>query len=386
MSSSKKITFPSGPGPGGMGDDAVQPTTPAPSDAALDSLPPPTLMPNGHEPEFQMAAQLRALKYHPVVIFGNSASGKTSLITSLLAALKLEPEWEMGAILNDPVVPQTTDYGRAQQAEANRLFNRVVQEFIAGRGAEATKTPVPFFVPMTVRSGTLNQSLKLAFMESNGESYAPDLQSDNYFAALRKDTEAFVRDYEGSISFIYVLPYTQINVRALNESSAEDPARLRLAELAVAGALQAYERIRIHKNRDSHLLLVSKWDAHYDTKKQDEEVAMSEVLSDTYADVEVFLRQTYPQALSNFQSLSAPKDQRLVTNYCAGLMTGRTIQPLTEDLETRAAIRANQKKVWRWVWASALGYPNGQGATPFPSTDLPPSLIDRFFAWLSRLF
>jgi hypothetical protein len=332
----------------------------------------------GLEPLLQLASQLKALDFHPVVIVGNSFSGKTSLITSLLAALKLEADWEVGANLKDPVLPQNTDIGRKQHEDATRIFNKVVQEFIAGKGAEKTQTTYPFFIPISLRSGRLGQTLNVAFLESNGEAYTPRMDSDRFFADLQEVTETFIRDFQGGISFIYVLPYTQVNVRGLNEDLADDPNRLRLAEHAIVGVLQAYDTIRMDKSKDRHLLLVSKWDAHLEKKKIEEQITIGEVLLDTHSDIRPFLRATYPQALASFNALSVDQPQRQITNYCSGLMTGRKVQPTGADPEISQAIRSHQKKLWSWIWSSASGYT----VSPFPEP-VPPSPIDRFFRWLT---
>jgi hypothetical protein len=141
---------------------------------------------------------------------------------------------------------------------------------------------------------------------------------------------------------------------------------LRDAEAAVVGMIQAYQQIRVNKSRDCHLLLVTKWDAHYDNKKQEEEMDMADILSDTYEDVPDFLRQTYPQALAALNSLHVSESQRMVTNYCAGLITGLVITPNTKDIETRDAIRSHQKKLWRWIWRNAQGDPMST-VDPFPA-------------------
>jgi hypothetical protein len=318
-------------------------------------------------PAFQMASQLLRFNYHPVLIFGGAASGKTAFLTSMLASLKLSADWQVSASLNEPVIATNTAFGSLQKEESVKLFFQTVQEFINGQAA--THTPpknAPIFLPLTIRAAQLDQSANIALMESSGEYYRPDPKSPEYFAKLRADLESFIRDFEGGISFIYVLPYTQLHVRAVGVNRAADPAMLREAEAAAVGMIQAYQQIRVNKSRDSHLLLVTKWDAHYDTKKQEEELDMADILADTYEDVADFLRQNYPQALAALNSLHIGESQRMVTNYCAGLITGLVITPSTKDIETRDAIRSHQKKLWRWIWRNAQGDPMST-VDPFPA-------------------
>jgi hypothetical protein len=332
-------------------------------------------------PAFQMASQLFKFNYHPVLIFGGPASGKTSFITSMLASLKLSADWKLSAQLNEPIISADTDFGTVQKEESKRLFYQTVQKFIEGQAASQTSAKLaPMFLPLTIRSGTLNQALNIALMESAGEFYRPNPNSPEYFAKLRPDTESFIRDFEGGISFIYVLPYTMIDIRATGVDRSLDPARLREAEAAIVGILEAYQQIRVNKSRDFHLLLLTKWDAHFDQKKQEEELEMSEILVDTYDDVIPFLEETYPQALASLNSLQVMSNQRLSTNYCAGLITGRVISPNTKNIETRDAIREHQKKVWKWIWRNAVN-------DTFATVDPFAKRVDQsgFFGWIDKI-
>jgi hypothetical protein len=324
-----------------------------------------------------IAAQLHALKFHPVVVFGGPASGKTSLVVSMLAALRLEAEWGCGATLCDPILPLSDDRHKEQYNDATRLFNKTVQEFIAGTGAGSTRGQQPFFVPVAIRSTADNRTVKFAFLESNGEWYKPKTGTDEFFAALRADTDAFIRNYEGGISFIYVLPYTQNVIRSSFEKDAEDPEKLREAGLAIVGMLDAYSRVRTNTRNDGHLLLVSKWDAHHEAKKSEEDIELWESLLESDSDIEAFLARTYPQALASFKGLAVDAEQRRIGSYCAGLMTARTIQPVAADPDTRYAIRWHQKKVWRWVWRNATTQID-------VATDLfPPDPVEKKSIWQS---
>jgi len=337
-------------------------------------------------PAFQMAPQLFGFDYHPVVIFGGPNSGKTSFVTSMLASLKLSADWQMSAALNEPVISTDTEFGLTQKNECIKLFYQTVQGFINGQAAiQTSKKLAPVFLPLTVRSSELNQTLNIALMESSGEYYSPDPTKPEYFAKLRSDTEAFIRDFEGGISFVYVLPYTQVDIRSSGVDRAADPRMLRDAEAAVVGMIQAYAQIRVNKSRDFHLLLITKWDAHYDEKKQEEELEMAEILTDTYEDIETFLRRTYPQALAALSSLQVADIQKMSTNYCAGLITGRVISPTTKDNETRDAIRSHQKKLWKWIWRNAIGEP-GSSIDPFPKQKAQRGVFAAIDRLLERVF
>ena len=150
----------------------------------------------------QLAAQMEELGYHPVILFGSAASGKTSLLASLLATVRTEPTLLVTTVLGDPLLSLKSKYGRYLQSRSEAFYFKTVQDFIDGRAPAKTNIQLPFFVPVVFRPKN-HSELRFAFMESNGEWYRPDRSSDAFFPVLRSEIENFIRHYQKGITFVH---------------------------------------------------------------------------------------------------------------------------------------------------------------------------------------
>src|SRR5207302_3790995 len=83
----------------------------------------------------QLAAGIDAAAYHPVVLFGNANSGKTSLLLSLFALLRTEPSLATGLELGDPIIATDSLFGRYLYDQAEAFFGKKTQDFIEGRAS-----------------------------------------------------------------------------------------------------------------------------------------------------------------------------------------------------------------------------------------------------------
>ena len=328
-----------------------------------------------------LASQMEAMGYHPVILFGMAASGKTSLLSSLLAVLRTESELEAIAIPGDPILDHQSGYGKFLKSSADQFFGQTVQSFIAGKAPNATKLNLPFFVPVVFQPKG-KPEIRVAFMESAGEWYRPDSESDTFFPKLRKEIEEFIRAFPRGISFIHVAPYTQASVRSLNASRAADPKDINTASLALAGALSAYQLVRPDKSRDNHFMLVTKWDAH-----EVPQASLTEILMETFDAVGPFVEKNYEQAYATFKSLSLRPDQQQLANYCSGIISGGDNTTLRTDNEHRAAVLSFPKDLWRWLYRNVLAELGEPYIDPFPSIDQKKNPIAAaFWKLIDRLF
>jgi hypothetical protein len=327
-----------------------------------------------------LARDIEAGGYHPVVLFGSAASGKTSLLLSLFAALKVEPDLRTGLAVGDPIMDMSSEYGRYVHENAVQFLAQKTQDFIEGRAAPKTALLYPFFIPVILRpEGKPEQ--KIAFMESNGEWYRPDRNTSELFPRLKRQIEDFISNYQGGITFIHLLPYTQQGVRSPTVDKLLDSSEMLDASLAVVGALQSYDRIRVEKQYDSHLLLVTKWDAHSPPG-----ATKLDVLGGRAGESEVFVREKYPQALTALQGLGLQASQINLNNYCAGLMNESGILTLKQDNELRPAVMGFPINLWGWLYRRAL---ESSGQIPTSLFPLPPkefALITYVRRLLNRLF
>lgn len=329
----------------------------------------------------QLAAELEARGYHPVVIFGNAASGKTSLLLSLLAVIKTEASLETGLTLGEPILNTSSPYGKYIQTHSDQFFGRKTQEFIEGVASPKTNIDYPFIIPVVFRPRGKPEA-KFAFLESNGEWYRPDRESDALFQPLRKQIEDLIREFQLGISFVHLVPYTQGVIRSTSVNITEDISELQEASLAIAGALNAYEKIRIEKSRDRHVMLVTKWDAH--TSPQS---SVLDVLIDTADDVEPFVEQHYSQAFSSFKGLTVNRSQVFLANYCAGLISNRDVLSLRIDSELRPAVLRFPVSLWGWLYRNAIVDSGGMADDPFPQQNSgTPKILQYLWALLDRFF
>lgn len=325
---------------------------------------------------FHVAAGLSAAGYHPVVLFGSAGSGKTSLLLSLMALLRDEPELLCGLDLGDPILGLDTAYGRFIRDQAEGFYGKKTQDFIEGRAASKTAIEAPFFIPLVIRPEN-KPEIRLAFMESNGEWYRPDRGSDRLFVPLRRQIEDLLTAYQDPITFIHLIPYTQHALYSTVSDQHTDDQEIREAGLAIVGALKAYKEVRANKLGDRHLMLVSKWDAHNRS-----DLDRVSVLQETTGELEAFLNGPYRQAFAEYRNLGLAPDQRQVDTYCAGQIRGQTVIMPRRGDDLHDALMLYPKRLWRWLYRTTLEQLEEPVVDPFPPEPQP----NWFVRLLNRLF
>ena len=153
------------------------------------------------------------------------------------------------------------------------------------------------------------------------------------------------------------------------------------ASLAISGALQAYERIRIDKQNDRHLMLVTKWDAHAPPN-----VSKYEALTETSDDVARFANQNYAQAMTTFRGIGLNNAQIFLNSYCAGLINEMGVLVLKQSNELRTAVINYPIKLWEWLYRGALEARDEFVVDPFPAPPPRPAWQEFFDKWMSRFF
>lgn len=326
-----------------------------------------------------LALHVEAAECHPVILFGSRSTGKTSLILSLLASLKTEPSLRTGLRLGDPLLDLNSVIGKEQYDIAEGMFGQKTQQFIDGVKPESTGLKRPFFIPVDLLPHDKPEA-KFAFMECNGEWFQPDRNSAKLFAPLNKHIEDFIGCYEGAITFIHVLPFTQNASASLSTAEkVKDVELIQEASLAVSGALQAYGRIRINKGADRHLLLVTKWDV-----RKREGLSNEDSLTSTTLEVGEFVEEHYSQAFAAFQGMTLRDDQRYIASYCSGLMNEDKVLVLKKSNDLRLDVLNYPVNLWKWLYGNALDVAGLPKQDPFPAPE-PPGILDQFFNWLNKL-
>jgi hypothetical protein len=217
-------------------------------------------------------------------------------------------------------------------------------------------------------------------MECNGEWFQPDRNSAKLFAPLNKHIEDFIGCYDGPITFIHVLPFTQnANTSLSTAEKVKDVELIQEASLAVSGALQAYGRIRMDKGGDRHLLLVTKWDV-----RKRAGLSSEDSLTSTTEEVVEFVEESYSQAFAAFQGMALRDDQKYIASYCSGLMNEDKVLVLNKSNDLRRDVLNYPVNLWKWLYGNALNVTGLPNRDPFPAPE-PPSLLHQFFTWLNKL-
>jgi hypothetical protein len=323
-----------------------------------------------------LARALQDGGYHPVILFGTTFSGKTSLLLSLLSTLISEPSLETGIALCDPILGSETGIGRRLHDQARILFEVKTQAFVEGEKIPKTNVALPFFVPVELRP-TGKPPVKFAFLESNGEWYRPLRERDvplataeRLYPQLRTEIEDFVASFQGGISFIYLIPYTQVETYD-DHDAANDPEQLLSASLAITGVLRAYDRIRAnHRASDRHLMLVTKWDAH--TARDPER---AEGIQEDRDALNEFCSRKYAQAIATFQGLNLAQGQRQLNAYCSGIINKNGLLQLRPDDTVRDVIISYPIRLWNWLYTNALVASDLPIVGLFPDPPEPPALV-----------
>lgn len=323
-----------------------------------------------------LAEALEEGGYHPVVLFGTSASGKTSLLLSLLAFLKSRPDLDTGLFLCPSLLGAGNAYGQTIHADARALFEVLTQAFIRGEKIPATRSLLPFFVPVEIRPKN-RVAVRFAFLESDGEWYRPDTKDGEtlagkrtLFKEWRREIEEFVSAYREPITFIYLAPYTQIDGDA---DRVVDREQVASAGLAIEGVVQAYDQVRgDQRHSDRHLLLVTKWDA-----RQTKVPLGSEVLDEDLDALEDLLNGRYNQAYAAFKNLPGHCFRNA---YSSGVI-GRSGLRQPRDEDEAEAIATYPYKLWNWLYGNASIARGEAAAELFPQPPKPPALI-RFWTRL----
>ena len=249
--------------------------------------------------------------YHPVLPFGDTSSGKTSLLLSLLA--ELHSENVPFRLDNEPLLSQDTGYGKKIHEDTKIFHDIKFPEFINKQVPGLTRIEYPIYVPIIVTNPRTKQEIKLAFLESNGEWYRKVgwNKDEEVLAFHKKEIYDILTKFEKGVMFIYVAPY-------MDETIVDKPeGDLWHADHAIFAVLSDYISERNgNRDYDSHLFLLNKWDkfrSPYEDKQR------NEFVDPNWADVENWLELNYKHSWPKFFSMARiTKNKATLMHYSAG--------------------------------------------------------------------
>lgn len=321
-----------------------------------------------NEPAKKLSDYLIEKKYHPVMVFGDSGSGKSSLLASLLHYMQHDPNAGAICMLGDWILPTGTPEGDTFAEQASEFFHRDIMAFNDGQAAPATRVEVPFYIPVVVRPNSGKADTRLAFLESRGEDYRIDEGSVGYFPEIKRQIKDVYESFPGPISLIIISPFTYRDVYTTQDDLEDENARIREGDKALYGALQAYQKARQYPEMDNYMFVLTKWDMY--TKG----VSAPEFISPPRGLAEKMIRDRYPLAWNLFRNMPKTNSAKAM-QYSAGLIAGNGV--LAAPDQFKPAIYQFPRALWNWLYCNSTG-----GTTLYGETTQPKS--GGLLSWLKK--
>lgn len=317
-----------------------------------------------------LAEELHRKGYHPVMLFGTRAAGKSSLLASLFYYLQSDPESPAIAVRGEWILPTETSYGKSVADAASRFLNHVLNDFHDGVAAPMTQEEHPFYIPVILRPNNGQPEIKLAFLESRGEWYQIKKNSKDLYPDLREEVSDVYRKFPNGISVLLIAPYVIGEAYSEQATSEWAQSEMRDSDTALFGALQAYQMARQHRELDKHLFVLTKWDAH--TRS----IVDKDFISPPRGMVSHLISERFPKSWTLFRNMQSTEAQSM--QYSAGVMSGNARVEIPQHL--KPVMNRFPQMLWRWLYANSTG-----GAELFvPQDARTPSSTEAFMTGASK--
>jgi hypothetical protein len=193
---------------------------------------------------------------HPVIIFGSSEAGKSTLIMSIINALEKsgkDGDVGVGVSFGSSFYARRDPQAETQMDLARLFYDASSTNFIIGREAlRRTTVDFPFFIPLDLRiRGSGMKPVKLAFLDGRGEWYEPERGGSATFRELQDYIVEVLKNYSRGMSIICVAPYSL---------AAGDEDNVQNSDAGLWAALGRYQELRPDSDDDALLFLLTKWD------------------------------------------------------------------------------------------------------------------------------
>ncbi|HEV7659924.1 MAG TPA: hypothetical protein VGO55_08775 [Allosphingosinicella sp.] len=210
------------------------------------------------DPNASVAAsqRLEQDERHPVLIFGSSDSGKSTLIMSIVNAIEKSGDdgsVGVGLSFGNSFYAKRDAKAEIQRELARTFFEADSTNFILGREKlETTQVRFPFFIPLDLRiKGSKLKPVKIAIIDGRGEWYEPHKTGTIPFKELQDDVIEVLRNYARGISVICAAPFSLGDTDQDNVSNSD---------AGLWAALSKYQELRSNADDDALLFLLTKWD------------------------------------------------------------------------------------------------------------------------------
>ena len=318
----------------------------------------------------QFATTMADEGFHPVLIFGAPASGKTTFLLSLIRymlvgqssdsqiRLCLENFPNESTGLKDEHKDLDRERWIAVKKYANDLFNKHATDFLqSNQIAPRTKANFPFFLPIEItpkKEGL--KPLKIAFLEGEGEWYRlnTSIESTSPHQSFKHEILAFLNAHTRPITSIYVAPYA-IDGYDTNQDgiSSRSAPLVRERDFALFGIIDQFEKARSnHIGLDNYLYLFTKWDIRCGS------ISHPEFIYKDYSVVKNEIDSKFPISLNRFNNIRDSKQVKIkgkivnnskktVSAYCAGILKFAVLSLPEESART---VDHYSRKLWNYFY------------------------------------
>lgn len=351
-----------------------------------------------HEPVDRAAQvlvdQLLQNDYHPVILCGTSAAGKTTILASLCSFLERSgmATFDFGPWPADA----STGSELARLKMAKDFFYERVQAFSRGEAPPSTGSALPYFVPLEIMpsrdSATLRdpadgsiRPVRLAVMDMGGELFKPAPSVGNIRRAMPRDVEQLLFQYSKGVSMLYLGPVTrkagyQTGTESQLEPHQSDDWEKQIKEdpdAALINAMASYESKRPHRRQDRHLFVLSKWDLV-------RSLSSSAFMQPGQPNVESEILGRFPKSWARFKAMRVNPRAKWFVQYSAGVISDRTVSIFGAGVE-RDALDRYAMVMWNWLYAGATRSDTSpEGITLFPEVvPEPPRQVHPLMGWLA---
>ena len=305
--------------------------------------------------------------FHPVLIFGTRATGKTTFLTSMLAFFTSMPELRVTLTLGDQL--SGSEAGALAHESAEKLFHQQVNEYLSGTAPVLNQDASPFFVPLELRKVGVRSITKVALMESSGELWNIS-NKRNQVQQLRAEILDIYKNYTKPLSVITVVPYAMSEGYTGGDGRIDEAAEFKMSDASLLQTLQIYQQNRPSGIKDQFFFVLTKWDMHTNKIATEEFVRPSEEF------VAELVEKRFPRAYSFFKGMTHEQGAKC-TPYSAGLIGGTRILEVPRHL--KPLLHQFPYRIWQWIYSNATdgGEIDGSGGRPRGG---------RFWKFLRELF
>jgi len=296
--------------------------------------------------EISLARSLIEKQYHPVMLFGTAASGKSSMLASLFHYLQNDPRSEAICMLGEWILPVETKEGADVAELVSRFFHHAVMNFNTGKAVPRTRSEVPFFIPIVLRSKHGKPDIRLAFLESAGENYKIQQESVEYFPRLKNQILDVYRNFPSALSILVVAPYTLKDAYTDQEIEQADDPLFQEVDQSLYGALQSYQQNRRWLDIDNYMFVLTKWDVYAGG------LANPEFSNPPNGLVEKIIQERYRLSWNFYRTMPKSGNSNSM-QYSSGLITGESVIAIPENL--KPFISKFPRALWNWLYINASG-------------------------------